>query len=387
MNLNLNLIMNVYSIIILAVIWASAVKLIDKKSFQDKLYILMLLLTAFMLSIDILSRFDGESEPINLVLNHTGNFLIFMLSPVLPSIWLLYVHFQVSNDEESTKKLLGPLLAVNALSDILLILTQFNGWYYHIDANNIYHRGPLFLLPAFFTIGLMAVAFMLTVKNRKWLEKRSFLSLTFFAVPPFLCIILQIAYYGVSLILNGVAVSLLVVFLNIQNHSIHTDHLTGISNRKNLDAYLNKKINTNTARRGFAAIMLDLDNFKTINDAFGHDMGDRALIDAARLLKKCVRANDFIARYGGDEFVILLDISSRSDLEAMIERIAKNAAEFSESGFQPYQIRFSMGYALYDFDSRISAEEFLKQVDFMMYENKQDNKNKTTSFPVQQSAS
>lgn len=374
MNLANNLIINIYSIMLLIIICFHALKLTEKVSFQDKLYMMMLCCTILMLSIDILSRFDGKSDTIYSIINNFGNFSVFLLSPILPSLWLLYVHFQVFHEERKTRQLSYPLYAINGINAVLLILSQFSGWYYYIDSDNIYHRGPLFLLPAFITIGLMLVALIITVKNRKRLEKKSFFSLVFFAIPPFVCIILQIAFYGISLMLNGVVLSLLVVFLNIHNRSIYTDYLTGVNNRKKLDTYLKKKIGRITADKSFSAILLDLDNFKCINDTFGHDMGDNALEIAAKLLKSCVRSNDFIARYGGDEFIIVLDVSSRVDLEAMVCRIDSCIEKYNESGSQPYKIEFSMGYAVYDYHSHMNVEEFIKQVDILMYENKQRHK-------------
>lgn len=80
----------------------------------------------------------------------------------------------------------------------------------------------------------------LVLINRRNLNKKSFLSLVFFSIPPFISIVLQIRFYGISLMLNSVVFSLLVVFLNVQNYSMYTDHLTNINNRKKLDIYKKK---------------------------------------------------------------------------------------------------------------------------------------------------
>lgn len=376
MSLTSNIIINVYSIVILSVIGFHALKLTEKEFLQDKLYIMMLCSTISMLVVDILSRFDGKPDTIYPIINCFGNFMIFLLSPSLSSLWLAYVHFQVFREEKKTRQLFYPLCAINAINAVILILSQFLGWYYYIDANNIYHRGPLFLLPVCITVVLMVVAFFITVKNYKKLEKRYLFSLIFFAIPPLVCIILQIKFYGTSLILNSVVISFLVVFLGIQNRNIYTDYLTGVNNRKKLDEYLKKRISTCTENKSFSAILIDLNNFKSINDTYGHDMGDNALETAAKLLKSCIRSNDFIARYGGDEFCIVLDVSNRGDLEAMVCRINNYIEKYNESSFQPYKLGFSMGYAVYDYYSHITAEEFQKQVDILMYENKQTYKNK-----------
>ena len=96
---------------------------------------------------------------------------------------------------------------------------------------------------------LMLAAFAITVANRGRLERRSFFSIVFVPVVPFICIILQVVFYGMSLVLNSVVISLLVVFINIQNHSLYTDYLTGWITEK-LDAYLKERL-VYTGRKGF----------------------------------------------------------------------------------------------------------------------------------------
>jgi len=272
-----------------------------------------------------------------------------------------------------------PLCILNVLNASALVISQLYGFgrFYYIDTENIYHRGPFFLIPAFITIMLMLVAFVIIVKNRRSLGNKSFFSLIFFAIPPFIGIILQIAFYGISFMLNSVVLSLLVVFLNIQNYSIHTDHLTGLNNRRKLDAYLKEKISLCTSDKVFSIILLDINDFKCINDTYGHNIGDSALETAAKLLKSCLRARDFIARYGGDEFCIILDISDISDLEAVVYRINDCLEKHNKCNSNSYKLEFSMGYAVYDYASHKNAEDFIKQVDILMYENKLANKNKT----------
>lgn len=369
-----NLVIDVYSIVLLMIIFIHSLKNDEKEYLHHKLYMWVVKITILMLVADILSRFDGKPDTIYPIINRFGNFLIFTLNAILPSLWLLYVHFQVLNDEGKTKRLLYPLAAINAANVIMVVLSQFFGWFYYIDSENIYHRGPLFLLSASITIVMLLIAFVIIIVNHKKIQKRHFFALVFFAVPPCVCIILQIIFYGISLMLNSVVISLLIVFLNIQNHSLYFDYLTGVNNRKKLEIFLKDKISKSTAVKTFSAIMIDLDDFKSINDTFGHDMGDIALQTSAELLKSCLRTSDFIARYGGDEFYIVMDVCDNNDLEEIVGRIKNCIKEYNESGDQPYKLGFSMGYAVYDYHSHMKVEEFQKQIDTLMYENKQVNK-------------
>lgn len=379
MNLITNIIINSYSEILLVFIYLQSIKSTEKESLRYKIYIRMLLITMLMLVVDILSRFDGKADTIYPVINYIGNFLIFLLSPILPSLWFLYVCNKVGKREKEKIKLTYIIGIINSINVVMLVLTQFYDWYYYIDSDNIYHRGPLFLLSASITVAMLLTAFVLIIANREKIAQKHYFPLVFFAIPPFVCIILQITFYGVSLILNGVVLSLFIVFLNIQNHSMDTDFLTGVNNRKKLEIYLKEKVSSSTEDKTFSAIMIDLDNFKAINDIYGHDMGDNALQTSAKLLSSCIRSNDFIARYGGDEFCIVLNASNSDELEVIVSRIEDCIEKYNELSIQPYKISFSMGYAVYNYNSHMKAEEFQKQIDALMYEKKQARKNEKTS--------
>ena len=185
MTLISNLILNLYSMVILVIIYIYSIKQNEKFFLQHRLYILMLQITSILLVIDIFSRFDGNPETFYLEVNHLGNFLIFFLSPVIPSLWLLYAHCEIYHDESRTKRLTKPLLIVIAINGIMTVLSLFFRWFYYIDELNVYHRGPLFWVPAALTLGLILIAFILIVINRNNIEKSHYFSLVFFAFSSF----------------------------------------------------------------------------------------------------------------------------------------------------------------------------------------------------------
>jgi diguanylate cyclase (GGDEF)-like protein len=122
-------------------------------------------------------------------------------------------------------------------------------------------------------------------------------------------VVLQAYIWGVININSTVFFYLCII--KYQNRSIHIDYLTGLNNRKKLDVYLNEKILLSTESNSFSLIVVDINNFKAINDLHGQTVGDDALEVFAGLLKNCLRTTDFIARYGGDEFVIILSFKSK----------------------------------------------------------------------------
>lgn len=174
---------------------------------------------------------------------------------------------------------------------------------------------------------------------------------------------------------------LLVIYFNIQNKTIFTDYLTGINNRMKLEFYLKEKIDTTTNYKTFGAMMLDINNFKTTNDKFGHSTGDEILRRAAKLLRSCIRPDDFLARFGGDEFFVVLDVSTAEELQDIIEKIKLCLSRYNRTSEPIYKIEFSMGYKLYDTQIRPSASEFEKQLDVLMYTDKQLSKTRHSPLP------
>ncbi len=375
MNIPINMALNIYSLIILFFIYINGRKHIDHARAQDRLYLALLWTTAILLLIDLFSRFDGRPGTFYPYANFWGNLLIYMLSPILPSLWFLYAYHQIFRDSAAGARRIGSFLAaICAVNGILSLLSLRFGWFYTIDSENIYHRGPFFLLPALLTLSIIGAAFVMLLINHKRIEPRFYFSLIFFAVPPFSCVLLQILIYGISFMLNSVVISILIVFFNIQNQNIYIDYLTGTNNRKRLDDYMKTKIAASTETKTFSAVLMDIDSFKEINDTYGHDAGDKALNFFVKLLYSCLRSHDFIARFGGDEFYLVLDCSTREHLEMIIHRIQNKLAEFNEKGEMPYQLSVSMGYAVYDYHRHLKAEAFQKELDLLMYQDKHTHK-------------
>lgn len=374
MGLISNIVINGFSVMLLIILCIHSQKRIDEKSLQHRLYFRILIITLLLLLLDMFSRTDGNLGTVYPLLNRTSNFLLFLLNPVLPSIWLLYVNFVIFRDEETTKKLITPLIMLNAVNAIIVVASQFNGWYYFIDSNNIYTRGPFFILSTIFIFILLFASFAVSMRNRERLDRKQLFSLIFFPIPPIVGILLQVFVYGISFVLNFIVLSLLIVLLNMKDDTIFTDYLTGIGNRKKFESVLKERVKSSSPRRTFSLVMLDIDEFKEINDTFGHEMGDKALRASAKLLEKSIRSRDFVARYGGDEFCLILDVSDSESLKAAIARINSNVDLFNATGEFPFKLNFTEGYAVYDSSANYETDYFEKQVDLLMYGNKRIKK-------------
>jgi len=372
MGLTNNLVLNTFGVFVLTVICVYSFKRNEIRSIQQKLYIAVLLANILLLILDTLSRADGKLGTIYPLINQVGNFMLFLLVPILASIWCLHVNFQVFHDLKKIKKLTLLLLVPFSINAGIVIISQFTGWYYYIDTNNIYHRGPFFVASAMITILLIFAAFVFSVLNRKKISKKNLFSLIFFPVPPLLGTLLQIFIYGYAFTLNSVVLSLLIVFLDMNEYAIYNDHLTGIGNRKKLDAVLNESIRRSSPQRTFSLVMMDIDDFKKINDTYGHVMGDKALKAYAKMLKECIRSRDFVVRHGGDEFGLVLDVYDDMSLESALRRINDCVDLVNDMQQFPFRLGFAQGHAVYDYQSHLTAEDFIKHVDMLMYENKRE---------------
>jgi len=164
------------------------------------------------------------------------------------------------------------------------------------------------------------------------------------------------------------------------------DALTRLPNRVLLQERLQRALQASMRTRSMGALLfIDLDNFKTLNDTFGHDKGDRLLQEIAERLKCCVRGCDTVARLGGDEFVILVEGLGGADAEAAanIKTVAQKVNEAFTSpcvldGYPHYSTP-SIGIALFD-GTINTVEEVLKRADLAMYQSKAAGRNTIRFF-------
>lgn len=149
------------------------------------------------------------------------------------------------------------------------------------------------------------------------------------------------------------------------------DDLTKISNRRGFISVAKNSLSI-CARQDVPAslVFFDLNEFKAINDKFGHAEGDKALIAFADKMRSSFRDSDVFARLGGDEFVVLLTNTSRQLAEETIKRFRKSIETYNQEGKRGYNISFSDGIVTVAGDEDRSMEVLLRKADSLMYEKK-----------------
>ena len=151
-------------------------------------------------------------------------------------------------------------------------------------------------------------------------------------------------------------------------HLAHHDALTGLPNRFSLQERLAQALSfARRNRKSLALMLIDLDNFKIINDSLGHQMGDKLLVQVAQRLQQAVRASDIVARLGGDEFVVVLpDMDAAADAVHVAEKILASVAQPYPTEGHELRTSPSIGICLYPEDAN-ECDDLMKKADVAMY--------------------
>ena len=163
----------------------------------------------------------------------------------------------------------------------------------------------------------------------------------------------------------------------------NTDSLTGVRNRKALDEYLHQLVDRNrVSRTPFSLLMMDLDDFKRLNDTFGHTVGDRMLLAFAQKCQNMIRGDDFLSRYGGEEFTLILPGASLKNAIKKAKHLCRTisgsryAADDSPNA-DAISVTVSIGVSCYRKGDRV--KDLLERADQCLYKAKAAGKNRVVA--------
>lgn len=160
------------------------------------------------------------------------------------------------------------------------------------------------------------------------------------------------------------------------------DPLTSLYNRRYLEDVAEKELKrSERAKTGFGFIMLDIDNFKKVNDKYGHDIGDEVLIKVSDVIRDTIRNQDIACRYGGEEFAVLLPETGNDGTLLCAEKIRKNIenVNIEIKGDEKININISCGIASYP-HAGVKVADIMKNADVALYNAKKSGKNKSVVY-------
>jgi len=341
--------------------------------FVGQLYFRLILVSiAFIIVSDVLMwTFNGATFNGARTAHIISSVIYFSLSPFPSLFFFLYTCARIHLPLKYIKVLFPIILLPIIINAVISILSIWKGYIFQIGLDNIYNRGNLLIPMMIFSYLDLAFSFIIMLFNLGKISKTEIIYIAFFCFIPLVSSFLQIIYFGINALWPGVTLTCLLLYLFTLNDSIQIDQLTGVYNRRQLEQYLYVCFYRKKRSKFIVGIMVDLNNFKSINDTYGHTEGDRALKKAGAILKKAF-SGAFVSRYAGDEFVIVLE-TNKPVLEKYYQALREEEISFNKDSSLPYFLTFSIGAVISSRDGIHDVYSFLKEIDEKMYEDKRSH--------------
>lgn len=360
------------ALLLLIITMIGSRRTLNHNTTENSIFNIMMISNALQCAVETATFcIDGSMAPGMHTLSLVLNAFIFINTGFFAYVWTIYADYKLFSDIKRIHRIYPfvgiPFFLICAAGVVNLITPVF----FDVSDQNVYSRTPLFAITYILSYAYMAYGVVLIYRFRKKTHKYLFVPAILFMIPIVICSVLQFFFYGMSFVWLGVAISLVSLYLNIQNEASYIDSVSGLFTRQYLNRYLYMVTEHSCERKMVGGIMLDIDNFKGINDEYGHFVGDDAIASAGKILMESISSssNCLAFRFAGDEFMIIQIINSADELKCTANEIKKNVDAFNGQGHSPYKIQFSFGFSVYDY-KKDSINEFLRRMDTAMYAEK-----------------
>lgn len=274
-----------------------------------------------------------------------------VLRPLILMIWLGIVLRK--NDSKAVRFGLLPLPCL--INAVLCALSIWNGLVFSITDDGMWEGGTLYLLPQFVYVFYLIWIVICSIRYARKNDTMEHIIIAAIAIVIMVAANLEFTFDSMGMMDSVVTVGICIYYFYLITQVYKLDALTKIMNRHNLMYDLEELIN-----KEYLITMIDIDNFKSINDKYGHEKGDEALKQVVRVIKKKIDKKSKVYRYGGDEFTIITRGRSVGDLEALFESIN------DELETMDYRI----SYGIHEHHAGEGIMAAIKAADEYMYNNK-----------------
>ena len=333
----------------------------DKADYNMLRYMLIIVAIACFFDVVIFIS-DGREGDLFRFANMLGNTVTFLATISICLLWNSFIIFHLYGETAKTRRKVKSLSIPAIIMSSITLINLFIPLVFTIGSDNIYRRTPLA-----YAFSLISVCYILysayihiSFKHKK---NVNFFPIGVFLFPVFIGYLSQIFFYGLATGWVGVAIGLCSAFMSIQKECAYLDRLTGLLNR----AYL---FNSKLYNSMHGGIMIDINQFKGINDTYGHSTGDKALIEVANILCESISDQDYAIRYAGDEFIIFTEERGLDALLKIKERIVIELGKINSSPNRQYNLSLSFGLGEYDPENE-TFDEFIHKLDTNMYLDKE----------------
>lgn len=362
--------LNLFSLTLLIILLLSMISKKEIYRYSSRLIMHIIISIAIMLGLEIFSwLFDGIDNSFARFLNYFFNLAFFVSSGIVLGFFATYIDFLIYKSKERIAKRLyymhGFIIMI-----ILGIVNLFVPLLFTVDSSNLYHREPFIILGfgifSFAMFYFMIIAYL----NKSILQTKTIVSIYVFMFLPFIAGALQMIFYGVIIMWSGMALGVVIAYIFTESISVSKDYLTKLYTRAIAVEYMERQIHK---KNTFSVLVLDLDDYKLLNDKYGHKEGDKILVYFSNILLNVFGPTSIISRFGGDEFVIVSSYNSK-EIDMQITRIEEELISH-ESYELIRDVKFSYGYTINKLGKVESVDEILDQADLKMYEVKSKHKN------------
>lgn len=363
-------IVNTAGILVLVLSWLSRSGHIREKHASDYLFNTMIGITLGALAAETLSfMIDGIPGMTVRFLQYLLNAYLFLASCGVGMLWVLYVDYRIYHSIKRILKRCFLVAIPYALIVVLVICDLFGaGMIFSITEQNVYVRGKLVLLSYAVLFYEYLVSVILSVRAVKKNNHVRFFPILHFVLPCVAGTVIQGMNYGLSMGWFCVSLAFLFVQMQLNNQNAFVDDLSGLYNRKYYH-YVIGKMTGVRKNQYVSGIMMDVNDFKSINDQFGHTVGDDAIRNLGRIISSVTTERDMAFRLAGDEFIIISTVKDDGYAEQLMDALMGAVEKFNETSGKPYKLSLAVGHTLCN-AMEMDSDRFLHQMDQKMYEAK-----------------
>jgi len=371
MNIVVKIDILIFSIILLGFLLGYYVINAPQKTPAKKMFIVIIVTLMLNTTLAALACVpNGIDEPWAISMNKWVNSLLLAFTYLPVAAWLAYIDHKIFNNFDNIKKRSMIYLIPFFVAVILVAINSAAGFMFTIEPGNVYTR-QFGVVIAAVIMYLMLIALLYVSQRLKARINTKHLKVVFlFMLFPIITSIVQVLFTGVNFLWPAFAFATFMAFLLLEKDAMLKDSLTKLNTRVALEARVKLKLRRHEP---FSLIMIDLDDFKLINDTFGHRIGDDALMVVASILEDSVKRTDMVCRYGGDEFLILVESPRATAAMYIKDRIESRLSAFNKKKVKSYNLAMSFGLKFYN-KSNVHIKQLLSEVDQLMYADKENNR-------------
>lgn len=348
--------------------------------YGEKIFIKLIVSLAVILIIDaVVNILNGSvflyARILLIIINTIYSFILGLIS----LYWMLYLDYSIYSDKTGLNRRKKWYRIPVAVILTISIINLFTKWIFYIDANNIFIKGQYYGIMVSLLWIMLSIPSVIAI-HKAIIEplsyrRREYIIEALYILPPLIGWILQY-YLNLTPIMWMLAVaSMLLNFLEIQGMQISLDALTGINNRRTFNRYIETFVGNPKQKESLYLLIIDVNDFKLINDTYGHVAGDDALVSFASILKKiCGQYHCFLARYGGDEFAVICIDTDEKQINDIIVSINSEIELINNLNEKQYKLSCSIGCSILRSFEAADINKLISDADRDMYAHKNNYK-------------